>query len=46
MQELLNPPVVEQLIKQEQAKIKTLETRNEKLAQRLREMGINPEEID
>ncbi|MBD2586301.1 Uma2 family endonuclease, partial [Planktothricoides raciborskii] len=46
VQELLNPPVVEQLIKQEQAKIKTLETRNEKLAQRLRAMGINPEEID
>ncbi len=53
VQELLNPPVVEQLIKQEQAKIKTLEQeaqterqRAEKLAQRLREMGINPEEID
>jgi Uma2 family endonuclease len=46
VQELLNPPVVEQLIKEEQAKIKTLETRNEKLAQRLREMGVNPEEID
>ncbi len=46
VKELLNPPVVEQLIKQEQAKIKTLETRNEKLAQRLREMGVNPEEID
>ena len=46
VKELLNPPVVEDLIKDEQAKIKTLEQRAEKLAQRLRELGMNPEELD
>ena len=46
VKELLDPPLVEQLIKEEQTKIKTLEQRAEKLAQRLREMGVNPDEID
>ena len=73
VKELLNPPFVEQLIKEEQAKIKTLEQlvvserkrdeaerqraeaerqrsaqskRAEKLAQRLREMGVNPDEVN
>ena len=46
VKELLNPPVVEDLIKDEQAKIKTLEQRAEKLAERLREMGVNPDELD
>ena len=50
--ELLYPPLVEQLIKEEQTKIKTLEQqaqterqRAEKLAQRLLEMGVNPDDI-
>ena len=53
VKELLAPPLVEQLIKAEQGQIKTLEQqvfserqRAEKLAQRLLEMGVNPEEID
>ena len=46
VKEFLNPPLVEELIKDEQAKIKTLEQRAEKLAQRLREMGMNPDELD
>ena len=53
VKELLNPPVVEQLIKEEQEKIKSLEQvaetqrqRAEKLAQRLREMGVNPDEVN
>ena len=60
VKELLSPPVVEQLIKDEQAKLKTLEQeaeterqraeiqqqRAEKLASRLLEMGVNPEELD
>ena len=52
VKELLDPPLVEGLIKEEQAKIKTLEEqaeterqRAEKLAQRLLEMGVNPDEI-
>ena len=65
VKEVLDPPLVEQLIKEEQAKIKTLEQRAEtehqraekerqnaeterhraeKLALRLLEMGINPED--
>jgi len=46
VKELLAPPLVEQLIKAEQDQIKTLRQRAEKLAQRLLEMGVNPEEID
>ena len=67
VKELIDPPVVEQLIKEEQAQLKSLEQeaeterqraeaesqraeterpRAEKLAQRLREMGIDPEELD
>ena len=53
VKELLDPPLVEQLIKEEQTKIKTLEQqaeterkRAEKLAQRLLEMGVNPDDID
>lgn len=60
VKELLNPPLVEQLIKEEQTQIKTLEQqaeterqraeterqRAEKLAQRLLEMGVNPDDID
>lgn len=48
--ELLAPP--EELIKEEQAQIKTLKEqvaegkRAEKLAQQLREMGVNPDDID
>lgn len=59
VKELLAPPLVEKLIKEEQAKMKTLEEqaeterqraeterqRAEKLAQRLLEMGVNPDEI-
>ena len=66
VKELLAPPLVEELIKEEQAKIETLEERAEaerqraeaerqraeaerqraeKLAQRLLEMGVNPDEI-
>ena len=53
VKELLDPPLVEELIKEEQTKIKTLEQqaeterqRAEKLAQLLLEMGVHPEEID
>ncbi|MDJ1178729.1 Uma2 family endonuclease, partial [Roseofilum sp. BLCC_M91] len=67
VQELLNPPLVEGLIKAEQEKLKTLEQeaeqerqradterqradterqRAEKLADRLRQMGINPDELE
>lgn len=46
VKELLDPPIVEQLIKAERGEIKTLRQRAEKLAQRLLEMGVNPEEID
>ena len=59
VRELFAPPLVEELIKEEKAKIKTLEERAEaesqraeaerqraeKLAQRLLEMGVNPDEI-
>ena len=45
VKELFAPPLVEELIKEEQAKMKTLEERAEKLAQRLLEMGVNPDEI-
>ncbi len=46
VKELLAPLAEEQLIKAEQDQIKTLRQRAEKLAQRLLEMGVNPEEID
>jgi len=46
VKELLESPLVELLMKAEQAKMKQLEQRAEKLAQRLLEMGINPDEID
>ncbi|MBP0011576.1 MAG: Uma2 family endonuclease [Roseofilum sp. SBFL] len=53
VQELLNPPLVEGLIKAEQEKLKTLEQealserqRAEKLADRLRELGIDPDELE
>ena len=51
VKELLDPPLVEELIKEEQTTIKTWKQRAEterqraeKLAQRLLEMGINPED--
>ena len=53
VEEILSPPIVEQLIKEEQAQLKQLQEeaeterqRAEKLAQRLLELGVNPEEID
>ncbi len=46
VKKLLAPPLVEELIKEEQTRIKTLAQRADKLAQRLREMGVNPDEID
>jgi len=45
VKELLNPPLVEQLIKEEQSKIQTLAQRAEKLARLLREMGVNPDTL-
>ncbi|MBP0028852.1 Uma2 family endonuclease [Roseofilum sp. Guam] len=53
VQELLNPPLVEGLIKAEQEKLKTLEQealserqRAEKLADHLRKLGIDPDELE
>ena len=50
--ELLSPPLVEDLIKEEQAQLTALEQqveterqRAETLAQRLRELGVNPDEL-
>ncbi|MBC6421003.1 MAG: Uma2 family endonuclease [Hormoscilla sp. SP12CHS1] len=52
VKELLAPPLVEELIREEQAQIKTMKERvaegkgADKLAQQLREMGVNPDDID
>lgn len=43
---MYSPPIVKLLMKAEQAKMKKLEQRAEKLARRLLEMGVNPDEID
>jgi Uma2 family endonuclease len=42
---LLSPPVVEDLIREEQAQRRQLEQRAERLAARLREMGVDPDAI-
>lgn len=45
VEQVLNPPVVEELIREEQVKRQQLEQRAERLAAKLREMGINPDAI-
>jgi Uma2 family endonuclease len=42
---ILSPPVVEELIREEQAQRRQLEQRAERLAARLREMGVDPDAI-
>lgn len=42
---ILAPPVVEELIREEQAQRRQLEQRAERLAARLREMGVDPDAI-
>lgn len=42
---VLSPPVVEELMREEQAQRRQLEQRAERLAARLREMGIDPDSI-
>jgi Uma2 family endonuclease len=42
---ILAPPVVEDLIREEQAQLRQLEERAERLAARLREMGVDPDRI-
>ena len=46
VEEMLSPPIVELLIKEELAQSQEFQQRAEKLAQRLLELGVNPEEID
>ncbi|MEP6514564.1 Uma2 family endonuclease [Microcoleus vaginatus] len=43
--EILSPPLVEGLIKAEQARFQELEQRAERLAVRLRELGVDPDRI-
>ena len=43
--EILSPPLVEELIKEEQAQLQELEQRAERLATRLRELGVDPDNI-
>jgi Uma2 family endonuclease len=43
--EILSPPLVEELIKAEQARLQELEQRAERLAVRLRELGGDPDRI-
>lgn len=42
VEQVLSPPIVEDLIRVEQAQRQQLEQRNERLAAKLREMGIDP----
>ncbi len=42
---ILSPPVVEDLIREEQAQRQQLEERTERLAARLREMGVDPDSL-
>jgi len=43
---VLSPPVVEELLREEQARRQQLEQRVELLAQRLLELGIDPDTIN
>lgn len=45
VEQILSPPIVEDLIREEQAQRQQLEQRNERLAAKLREMGIDPESV-
>jgi hypothetical protein len=45
VEQVLSPPVVEDLIREEQAEKQQLEQKNERMAAKLREMGIDPDAI-
>lgn len=45
VEQVLNPPVVEDLIREEQVERQQLEQRAERLASKLREMGIDPDAV-
>lgn len=45
VEQVLSPPVVEELIREEQVQRQQLEQKNERLAAKLREMGIDPDSI-
>jgi len=45
VEQVLSPPVVEELIRQEQTQRQQLEQRTERLAAKLREMGIDPDSV-
>ncbi len=45
VEQVLSPPVVEELIREEQAQRQQLEQRTERLAAKLREMGIDPDSV-
>lgn len=45
VEQVLSPPVVEELIREEQAQQHQIEQRAERLAAKLREMGIDPDTV-